>query len=141
MTSTNPKKKTKESIPAYQKIDRREIKGGRQKPSQASIQSKLEQHHRMREQIKRFNEEIKQPYEELSAEIASYMVSSNMQAKEKLDCIKTGYAVQLKARGNWTYTLETQKLKKDLKSAQELEQDNGFATNDPTFYISPVDPK
>ena len=142
MTSTNPKKKTKQAIPGLPKIDKRVVSiEGDQKLSQASIQSLLEQHHKMREQIKAFDEEIKKPYEKLSKQIANYMVSSNMQAKEKLDCIKNGYAVQLKARGNWTYTLETQKLKLDLKSAQQLEQDNGFATNDPTFYISPVDPK
>tara|TARA_Y100001937_G_C7013556_1_gene282090 strand:- start:366 stop:794 length:429 start_codon:yes stop_codon:yes gene_type:complete len=142
MTSTNPKKKTKQAIPGLPKIDKRVVSiEGDQKLSQASIQSLLEQHHKMREQIKAFDEEIKKPYEKLSKQIANYMVSSNMQAKEKLDCIKNGYAVQLKARAKWTYSLETKRMALDLKTEQQLEQDTGVATNDPTFYISPVDPE
>jgi len=142
MTSTNPKKKTKQAIPGLPKIDKRVVSiEGDQKLSQASIQSLLQQHHAMREQIKAFDEEVKKPYENLSKQIANYMVSSNMQAKEKLDCIKNGYAVQLKARAKWTYSLETKRMALDLKTEQQLEQDTGVATNDPTFYISPVDPE
>ena len=69
------------------------------------------------------------------------MVNSNMQAKEKLDCIKNGYAIQLKARAKWTYSLDTKRMELDLKTEQKLEQDTGTATNDPTFYISPIDIK
>ena len=142
MTSTNPKKKTKQAIPGLPKIDKRVVSiEGDQKLSQASIQSLLEQHHKMREQIKTFDEEIKKPYEKLSKQIANYMVNANMQATEKLDCIKNGYAVQLKARAKWTYSLETKRMALDLKTEQQLEQDTGVATNDPTFYISPVDPE
>ncbi len=142
MTSSKTSKKTKPSIPAAPHIDRTVVSyEGEQKLSQASIQSLLEQHHKMREQIKDFDEEIKKPYDKLSKQIANYMVNSNMQAKEKLDCIKNGYAVQLKARANWTYSLETKRMAKDLRTEQELEQDTGVATNDPTFYISPIDIK
>ena len=142
MTSSKTSKKTKPTIPAVPHIDRTVVNyEGEQKLSQASIQSLLEQHHKMREQIKDFDEEIRKPYDKLSKQIANYMVNSNMQAKEKLDCIKNGYAVQLKARANWTYSLETKRMAKDLRTEQELEQDTGVATNDPTFYISPVDTK
>tara|TARA_R100001510_G_scaffold44070_1_gene40568 strand:- start:144 stop:572 length:429 start_codon:yes stop_codon:yes gene_type:complete len=142
MTSTNPKKKTKQAIPGLPKIDKRVVSiEGDQKLSQASIQSLLQQHHAMREQIKAFDEEVKKPYENLSKQIANYMVNTNMQAKEKLDCIENGYAVQLKARAKWTYSLETKRMALDLKTEQQLEQDTGVATNDPTFYISPVDPE
>ena len=142
MTSSKTSKKTKPAIPAAPRIDRTVVNYDKdQKLSQASVQSLLEQHHNMREEIKAFDEVVRKPYEELSKKLANYMVNSNMQAKEKLDCIKTGYAVQLKARDNWTYSLETKRLKKDLETEQELEQDTGVAENDPTFYISPVDPK
>ena len=143
MTYSKTSKKTKPVIPAAPRIDRTVVNKYEveEKPSQASIQSLLEQHHEWREKIKAFDEEIRKPYRKLSEKLANYMVNSNMQAKEKLDCIKTGYAVQLKARENWTYSLETKRLKKDLETEQELEQDTGVATNDPTFYISPVDPK
>ena len=142
MTSSKTSKKTKPAIPAAPHIDRTVVNyEEEQKLSQASIQSLLEQHHKMREQIKTFDEEIRKPYDKLSKQIANYMVNSNMQAKEKLDCIKNGYAVQLKARANWTYSLETKRMAKDLRTEQELEQDTGVAINDPTFYISPVDTK
>jgi len=142
MTSSKTSKKTKPAIPAAPHIDRTVVNyEGEQKLSQASIQSLLEQHHELREKIKAFDEAVREPYDKLSKQIANYMVNSNMQAKEKLDCIKNGYAVQLKARANWTYSLETKRMAKDLRTEQELEQDTGVARNDPKFYISPVDPK
>ena len=143
MTSSKTSKKTKPVIPAAPRIDRTVVNKYEveDKPSQASIQSLLEQHHEWREKIKAFDEEIRKPYRKLSEKLANYMVNSNMQAKEKLDCIKNGYAVQLKARANWTYSLETKRMAKDLRTEQELEQDTGVAKNDPTFYISPVDPE
>ena len=123
MTSSKASKKTKPAIPAAPHIDRTVVSyEGEQKLSQASIQSLLEQHHKMREQIKTFDEEIRKPYDKLSKQIANYMVNSNMQAKEKLDCIKNGYAVQLKARANWTYSLETKRMAKDLEEEAEIQQ-------------------
>ena len=143
MTSSKTSKKTKPAIPAAPHIDRTVVnyEEEEQKLSQASIQSLLERHHELREKIKAFDEAVREPYEKLSKKIANYMVNSNMQAKGKLDCIKNGYAVQLKARANWTYSLETKRMAKDLRTEQELEQDTGVARNDPTFYISPVDTK
>ena len=142
MTSSKTSKKTKPAIPAAPRIDRTVVNYDKdQKLSQASVQSLLEQHHNMREEIKAFDEVVRKPYEELSKQLANYIVNSNMQAKEKLDCIKNGYAIQLKARAKWTYSLDTKRMELDLKTEQKLEQDTGTATNDPTFYISPIDIK
>ena len=66
MTSSKTSKKTKPVIPAAPHIDRTVVKYDKeQKLSQASVQSLLEQHHNMREEIKAFDEAVKKPYEEL----------------------------------------------------------------------------
>ncbi len=53
----------------------------------------------------------------------------------------TNFEANLVPKDKWTYDNDHARLKKELKDEEERQRDCGIATNDRTYYVSPVSKK
>ena len=57
--------------------------------------------------------------------------------KTRITVINAGPAqIQYKKRNNWTYSVKLQNLMLKVQQMQKMEQENGTATNDPTYSVA-----
>ena len=83
----------------------------------------------------RFNKTIKAEKKRLAETLVTYMGQHNF---EELHDIRSNFYIVKKKRNNYTFTIDTQRLKSELKFQEQLEIDTDQAQNDPTIYVSPL---